>query len=115
MIGDTLQTLEVRAADKHLELVCRIPPEIPDFLIGDPGRLRQIIVNLVGNAIKFTESGEIEVSIANRELSEQRARSISLFAIRGLAYRKTNRSESSRPSVRRTAAPRGSSAEPDWD
>ncbi len=70
VIGDTLQALEVRAANKSLELVYHIPPDIPDSLIGDPGRLRQIIVNLVGNAIKFTEVGEIVVSIANRELSD---------------------------------------------
>ncbi|CAN5906683.1 hypothetical protein BH23GEM7_BH23GEM7_01990 [soil metagenome] len=62
-LGDTLQTLGLRAAQKGLELAYRIPPEVPDRLIGDPGRLRQIVVNLAGNAIKFTERGEVVVSV----------------------------------------------------
>jgi len=60
-LGDTLQTLAGRASEKGLELMYHIPPEIPDDLIGDPGRLCQVIVNLTGNAIKFTEEGEIAV------------------------------------------------------
>jgi two-component system, sensor histidine kinase and response regulator len=74
VVVDTLQSLEVRAAEKRLELACRIPPDIPDALRGDPGRLRQIIVNLVGNAIKFTECGEVVLSIAIRELTDDRVR-----------------------------------------
>ena len=62
-LGDTLQTLAGRASEKGLELTCRIPSEIPDDLIGDPGRLCQVIVNLTGNAIKFTEEGEIAVCV----------------------------------------------------
>ena len=60
-LGDTLQTLAGRASEKGLELTYHIPPEIPDDLVGDPGRLCQVIVNLTGNAIKFTEEGEIAV------------------------------------------------------
>ncbi len=62
-IESTTRTLAARASIKGLELACRISPEIPDVLIGDPGRLRQIVANLVGNAIKFTESGEVVVDV----------------------------------------------------
>ncbi|MFC1764174.1 response regulator [Planctomycetota bacterium] len=62
-LGDTLLMLGGLAADKGLELSYRIPPDIPNDLVGDPGRLCQIAVNLVGNAIKFTEQGEIVVDV----------------------------------------------------
>ncbi|ASY72211.1 histidine kinase [Sinorhizobium fredii USDA 205] len=73
-LGDTLQTLAKRAADKGLELACHIPPEVPDHLMGDPTRLRQIIVNLVGNAIKFTENGEVVVDVTLVGQGDQGAR-----------------------------------------
>jgi len=62
-LGDTMKTLAVRAHKKGLELACHIPPDVPDALVGDPGRLRQIVVNLVGNAIKFTEQGEVVLHV----------------------------------------------------
>ncbi len=62
-LGNTMKTLSVRAHQKGLELAFEIGPEIPDALVGDPGRLRQIIVNLVGNAIKFTEHGEVVLHV----------------------------------------------------
>jgi len=63
MMRDTMRSLAVRAHQKGLELLLHVAADVPDKLLGDPGRLRQVIVNLVGNAIKFTETGEIEVAV----------------------------------------------------
>jgi CheY-like chemotaxis protein len=62
-LGTTLKALALRAHQKGLELASHVHPEVPDALIGDPGRLRQIVVNLAGNAIKFTEQGEVVVDV----------------------------------------------------
>ncbi|MFN8640345.1 MAG: response regulator [Candidatus Binatia bacterium] len=68
-LGDTLKTLAVRAHEKGIELAWSVAAEVPDDLIGDAGRLRQVLVNLVGNAIKFTARGEVVVE-ARCETSE---------------------------------------------
>ena len=62
-IEETLKSLAPRAQEKEIELASRFAPDVPDDLIGDPDRLRRIVVNLVGNAIKFTEHGEVVVQV----------------------------------------------------
>src|ERR1700687_379616 len=69
-LGEAMQTLSFRAHQKGLELVYEVQPDVPESLIGDPGRIRQILVNLIGNAIKFTEHGEILVSVATHSEQE---------------------------------------------
>ena len=63
LLDDFASTLALRAHDKHLEFICAAAPNVPAALRGDPGRLRQILTNLAGNAIKFTQQGEVAVRV----------------------------------------------------
>jgi len=79
-LGETMKALSFRAHSKGLELIYEVQPEVVETLLGDPGRLRQVIVNLVGNSIKFTESGDILLSV---EQEAESSGSVSIhFAIK---------------------------------
>ncbi len=75
-LDQTLKSLAVRADQKGLELIGQIDADVPDFVIGDPVRLTQIVVNLIGNAIKFTNEGEVVVRVSkiHQSLDESHSR-----------------------------------------
>ncbi|WP_338091177.1 response regulator [Pelotomaculum isophthalicicum] len=69
VIEKTCEVMAIRTHEKGVELVCQLMPDVPVELVGDPGRLRQIIINLIGNAIKFTDKGEVllKVELADKQ------------------------------------------------
>jgi len=73
MLKDTADLLALGAHEKGLELVCQVDPSVPSLLRGDPGRLRQILVNLGGNAVKFTDNGKIVIRISLESEDERNA------------------------------------------
>ncbi|HNV71459.1 MAG TPA: ATP-binding protein, partial [Candidatus Ozemobacteraceae bacterium] len=79
LLDDLADSLAIRAHDKGVELICAIDPAVPDLVQGDPGRLRQIINNLAGNAIKFTRKGEVILRVTVAE--DQRDYVILRFSI----------------------------------
>jgi CheY-like chemotaxis protein len=70
VLSEALRILAIPAHTKGLELNCHVGTDVPDYLLGDPSRLKQIIVNLLGNAVKFTQSGEVLVSVERESAAE---------------------------------------------
>ncbi len=71
-VGDATKLLALRAAEKGLELACHIHPDAPDVVLGDAGRLRQVLLNVLGNAVKFTDAGEVVLHVDVDETSPAR-------------------------------------------
>jgi signal transduction histidine kinase/ActR/RegA family two-component response regulator len=82
VLGETLEVLAGRASEKNLELACQVSNRVPDLLVGDAIRIRQILMNLVGNAIKFTDVGEVFVTVdTESEASTATGDSLSLHFV----------------------------------
>jgi PAS domain S-box-containing protein len=72
LVGDTARLLAIRAADKGLELACHVAADVPDVVLGDAGRLRQVLLNVLGNALKFTETGEVVLRVGVDAIADGR-------------------------------------------
>ncbi len=80
-IEDVTELLAPKAAEKNIELICKIGSDVPDMVTGDPGRLRQILVNLAGNAIKFTENGDVSIILDKVGYDSVENEEILLFSV----------------------------------
>ncbi len=114
-LDDMIDSLAGQAHSKHLELSCLIDPEVPSLLYGDPGRLRQILTNLISNAIKFTSEGEVSLSVSVEQKKSEILCSDSVSKIPVSASLPVKLKTCLMLLPRRTAPPPGNTAVPGWD
>jgi signal transduction histidine kinase/CheY-like chemotaxis protein len=72
LVEETVRALALRAHEKGLEVICDVLPEVPEYVVGDVTRIRQVMVNLIGNAVKFTQQGEVELEVTLQSQSADR-------------------------------------------
>lgn len=101
-LNETMHLLGPSAHDKQLELSLRVDADVPDYLTGDPMRLQQVLTNLTGNAIKFTEQGNVDVHIEQTGSGNHKVRLNVQSAIPASASPKSSNISCSRPSIRPT-------------
>ncbi|MCD4676282.1 MAG: hypothetical protein K8S18_09860 [Desulfobacula sp.] len=92
-IESTVDILAPRAFEKGLEFACLIQPDIETKLIGDPGRLRQVIINLINNAIKFTKKGEIQIRVSMEKQISSKITLKFIVSDTGIGISKKNRTK----------------------
>ena len=112
-VAHALKALAVRADEKNLELLYEVDPDVPDEVEGDAGRIRQVLLNLAGNAIKFTERGEVDVRVGMDGAVDQASGEFTVqFAVRdtGIGIPQRSRRPSSTRSSRPTPPRRASTA-----
>jgi signal transduction histidine kinase len=89
LLEEVADLLAPRASAKRLELACAIPPALPEHVVGDPHRIRQVLINLLGNGIKFTDVGRVTLEAESRDRDGAHAASGSCCATPASASRRT--------------------------